>query len=226
MRRIYLKISCVIFIVICISACGWFKSGYIGLSSPEALYQRGYEYYHKGKYDQAIEVFQRVTEEYPLSKLALMAELGVADSYFSDEHYDEAEMSYSDFMNFHPTNENLPYVMYQIGMCHYNQMSSIDRDQSQAVMARESFTQLMTRFPSSKFAFMGEKKLRESKKRLGEHEFYVGQFYFKREQYNAALQRFTIVAREYENLGMDYKVSYYIEETKRRLSGEQAEEKE
>jgi outer membrane protein assembly factor BamD len=65
---------------------------------------------------------------------------------------------------------------------------------------------------------MAEKILRECKKRLGEHEFYVGEFYFKRKQYKAALKRFETIARDYANLGLDYKVNYFIGETKKRLA--------
>jgi outer membrane protein assembly factor BamD len=72
---------------------------------------------------------------------------------------------------------------------------------------------------------MAEKVLRECKQRLGEHEFYVGQFYLKRKQYKAALKRFEIIERDYANLGLDYKVSYFIGETKKRLAEEEANKK-
>src|SRR5574340_1115641 len=110
------------------SGCAFWKSNELPKNNPEALYQRGHEDYLKGRYAKAIESFQRLKEEYPLSELAIRAELGIADANFSMEEYGYAEMGYNDFVNLHPTNENLPYVMYQIGMCHYNQLLSIDRD--------------------------------------------------------------------------------------------------
>ena len=146
-----------------------------------------------------------------------MAEMGIADSYFSDKQYLEAGLAYSEFLNLHPTNENLPYVMYQIGMCHFNEITTIDRDQSEAFKALKEFERLMVRFPGSKFSFMAEKMIRDCKKTLGEQEFYVGEFYFNIKQYQAALRRFEKIARDYANVGLDYKVSYYIIETKRRL---------
>lgn len=209
-----------------LAGCAWFSDKSMPRATPEGLYQRGYEDYHRGKYKKAIESFQRVQEEYPLSKLALLAELGIADSNYSDGNYVEAELSYEDFMNLHPTNENLPYVMYQMGMCHYQQMSTIDRDQTETFRAKEAFERLITRYPSSKFSFMGERRLRECRKRLGEHELYVGQFYFKQKKYKAALLRFEYTAREYAETGMDYTLSYFIEETKKRLAEEESAKKE
>ncbi len=206
-------------ILLCtLSGCSWWwGSSPMGRGAPADLYRNGIDYYQDGRYKKAVGEFQRLREEYPLSKYAILAEMGVADSYFSAEEYAAAEANYRDFMDFHPTNENLPYVMYQLGMCNYNQMLEIDRDQTNTRIAIEDFERLISRFPSSKFSFMAEQRLRDCKKRLGDHEFYVGHFYFKRGEYRAALSRFENVRQHYANLGLDYKVSYFLHETKREL---------
>ncbi len=216
----------ILVVIFFLTGCGWWKDFWKRSdrtkATPEGLYTRGVEAYQDGRYRRAIESFQRLKEEYPLHQMAIMAELGIADSFFSDEQYAEAELSYNEFINLHPTNENLPYAMYQLGMCHYKQMFTIDRDQTETKKARKEFERLIARFPSSKFSFMAEKVLKDCKQRLGEHEFYVGHFYFRIEKYKAALKRFEAISRDYANLGLDYKVSYFIGETKRRLAEEEA----
>jgi outer membrane protein assembly factor BamD len=213
-------------VIFFISGCGWWKDFWKRSertrATPEGLYQQGIEAYQDSRYKRAVESFQRLREEYPLHQLAILAELGIADTHFSNEEYADAELSYTDFINLHPTNDNLPYAMYQLGMCHHKQMLSIDRDQTETKKAKKEFERLIARFPNSKFSFMAEKMLRECKQRLGDHEFYVGHFYFKRKQYKAALKRFEMIIKEYANLGLDYKVSYFISETKRRLAEEEA----
>ncbi len=223
----FAKIFLSVILIFSVSGCGLFGGGSsLQRATPGGLFQQGYEDYQDGKYKKAVESFQRLKEEYPLSKYAILAEMGIADSYFSQGDYMESEVAYSDFMDFHPTNENLPYVMYQLGMSHYNQLIGIDRDQTEVLKAKDAFARLITRFPSTKFAFIAEKRLRDCLKRLGEHEFYVGKFYFGQEKYRAALMRFQIVEREYAGLGLDYKVSYFLHETKRFLAEqEQGREK-
>ena len=214
------------FLATLLSSCTlFFKKSTIRGSSPEALYGRGYEDYQRGRYKAAIESFRRLKEQYPLSELAILAELGIADAYFSDGQYGEAEMSYSDFVNLHPTNENLPYAIYQLGMCHYKQMDSIDRDQTETIKAKQNFETLLARFPNSRFAVMAEKMLLECKRRLAERELYVGEFYLKNEKYKAALSRFETVRQNYPNCGFDYQVVFLIEETKRRLAAQEDEDK-
>lgn len=226
-KKILLFLLVILFLL---SGCGWWKNFWNRpekmKATPENLYQRSVEEYKNGRYQKAIISFQKLKEEYPLHQMALLAELGVADSHFSEGDYADAEIAYNEFINLHPTNENLPYAVYQIGMCHYNQMLTIDRDQGETKKAVKEFERLIARFPSSKFSFMAEKALRECRQRLGEHEFYVAHFYFKRKLYKAALNRFEMIARDYANLGLDHKVGYFIGETRKCLVEESQKEKE
>ncbi|OPY18934.1 MAG: Outer membrane protein assembly factor BamD precursor [Syntrophus sp. PtaB.Bin075] len=205
-----------------LTGCAWFRKSDMTRATPEGLYRRGYEDYQNGRYKKAIESFERLRDEYPMSELAILAKVGIGDAHYSNKAYAEAEAAYNDFVYLHPTNENLPYVMYQIGMCHYKQMLSIDRDQTETVRAAKEFEKLLARFPDSKFSLMAEKMLRECRVRIAEHEFYVGEFYFKQKKYQAALKRFETINREYANLGLDYKVSAYIQETQKRIAQEKA----
>ncbi len=194
-------------------------------STPEGLYSRGTVEYQNGSYKKAREYYTRLKEEYPLHNLAIMAELGIADSFYSDKEYGEAELAYRDFTSLYPTNENVPYALYQTGMCHYVQIGAIDRDQTETLKARREFERLIARYPQSKFSILAEKMVRDCKLNLAEHEFYIGNFYFKNKKYNAALKRFEGIARDYAGVGLDLKLEAYIAETKERLAKEEQEQK-
>jgi len=208
-----------------LSGCAWIKDLWPRKdrvkADPVSMYHAGVEAYNEGRYSRAIEYFTRVKERFPLHELALLAELGIADAYYSDKEYASAELAYTDFLNLHPTHEHIPYVIYQIGMCHYMNMLSMDRDQTETVRAMKEFEQVIARFPTSKFAFLAEEKLRQCRKRLAAREFYVGQFYFKHEKYEAAIRRFEYLLSNYPNLGYDYQTKVFLEEAKKRLASEQ-----
>lgn len=217
------KTVALVLCVFMITGCAWWSWLGLGSSSPPGrgtpadLYRAGIEYYQDRKYKRAVEQFTRLREEYPLSQYAVLAEMGIADSYYSSRDYLMAEAYYREFMSMRPTNENVPYAMYQIGMCNYNQILGVDRDQESTRAAKAAFESLISRFPESRYAFMAEQKLRETRQRLGEHEFYVGQFYFRRGEYEAALRRFENIQQNYSNLGLDYRVSYFLHETRQKL---------
>ncbi len=194
-------------------------------STPEALYARGSAEYQNGSYKKAREVFVRLKEEYPLHELAILAELGIADSFYSDKEYADAEVAYRDFAMLYPTNENVPYAIYQTGMCHFVQIGAIDRDQTETIKAQKEFKRLIALFPQSKFSLLAEKMIRECKTQLAKHEFYIGNFYFKQKKYDAALKRFEGITRDYAGVGVDLKVESYIAETKARLAQEEQDRK-
>ncbi|MBN1380438.1 MAG: outer membrane protein assembly factor BamD [Deltaproteobacteria bacterium] len=213
-----LLITMLMIISLGFSSCGWWKSSPPLKNSPDALYQKGYEYYHRGKYEKAISSFRRVIEEYPLSELAIMAEIGIADAYFSDKEYVDAALSYNEFVNLHPLNKNVPYALYQNAMCHYQQIDTIDRDQTEALNAKRSFERMINRFPDSEFTPLAEEKIKECNVMLAKHELYVGRLYLKMKKYEAALRRFKTVTGQYAGLGLDKKTEELIKETQKRIA--------
>ena len=190
-------------------------------NTPEALYSRGTAEYQNGNYKKAQSFYTRLKEEYPLHELSVLATLGIADSYYSRKEYVDALTAYRDFTTYYPTNENVPYALYQMGMCNFLEIGAVDRDQTELINARREFEKLVARFPQSKFSILAEKKIRECKTKMAEHEFYIGNFYYKQKKYAAALQRFEVIARDYPGVGLDLKVESYIEETKKRLEAEE-----
>jgi outer membrane protein assembly factor BamD len=106
-------------------------------------------------------------------------------------------------------------------MCHYNKIEAIDRDQTETVKAKKEFEKLVALYPESKFATVAEKLIRECKQKQAEHEFYVGEFYFTQKKYQAALTRFEKIARDFANIGLDYKLEYLISETKIKIVEEE-----
>ena len=190
-------------------------------ASPELIYSQASAEFKDGNYKKAQEAFLKLKEEYPLHELAILAEIGIANSLYSDKEYAEAENAYGDFVSLHPTNENVPYALYQLGMCHYNEIGDIDRDQTETIKARKEWEKLVARYPESQYSAMAEKLILECKQKLAEHEFYVGRFYLKQKKYKAALSRFENMARDYANIGLDYKIEYYINETKIKIVEEE-----
>lgn len=212
------KLTLIIIIITCLTGCAWWNSKDAPPTNPETIYDQGYNYYQKGNYEEAIASFQKLKEEYPLSELAIRAELGIADAHFSMEEYGYAEAAYTAFAKLHPASEYLPYVIYQSGMCHYKQILSIDRDQTPTRNALKEFERLVIRFPGSAFSAMATKYIRDCKVLLADQEFYVGELYFKMKHYKAAMRRFEGLVKNYAHLGLDDKLQSIMAETKKRLA--------
>ncbi len=182
------------------------------------LAQAGMAAFERGKYRRAIESFETLRDWYPFSKYASLAELKTADAYYHLEEYEEAVYAYEAFESLHPRNEAIPYVIYQIGRCYYEQMESIDRDQTATRKALDTFQRLRQAFPKSAYSMKAESHVKECYERLAGHEFYVGMFYYKSKHYKTALDRFQTVLDDYPTVGdLRWKARKYIALSKEQM---------
>jgi outer membrane protein assembly factor BamD len=154
------------------------------------LAQNGMDEYAEKDYRKSIRYFEKLRDWYPFSKFAKLAELKIADAHFNLKEYDDAIFAYQEFEELHPKNEAIPYVIYQIGNSHFNQLGTIDRDQTAAHKAIDSFERLIKNYPDDPYTDDARQKIKICRKSLAENQFYIGRFYYRTKQYKSALARF------------------------------------
>lgn len=192
-----------------LSGCALFSQKPVEKPAAE-LIQEGVEAFDKGNFSDAIKNFEQLKDWYPFSKYATVAELKIADAHYYLEQYVEAVTAYDEFEQLHPRNEAIPYVIYQIGRCYYDQIDTIDRDQTSARKALETFRRLIRQFPGDPYAVKAHTHVTICLQSLAGHEFYVGKFYLRSKHYQAALERFKAVISDYPDVGMHYQALQYI----------------
>ncbi len=191
--KINVRLSTVILasILIFTSGCSWFSSEDREMEkSAKELATQGSLEFKEESYRKAIKSFTTLRDWYPFSQYAILAELKIADAHYKLEEYEDARANYDQFENLHPENEAIPYVIYRIGLCWYNRIDTVDKDQTPAKKAMEQFQRLVARFPSDPYSPYALKKIKRCKESLANHEEYIGNFYLKGKKYKAALKRF------------------------------------
>jgi outer membrane protein assembly factor BamD len=215
MKKIILP---VLALALLVAGCAWFQVE--DQMSAQELAQDGMDQYTSGNYRKAIDSFEKLKDYYPFDKLAILAELKIADAHFNLEEYEEAIVAYEEFANLHPLNEAIPYVIYQTGLCYFNRVDTIDRDQTNALKALEIFNRLTRQHPEDPYAFKANEKAKECLKSIAGHEFYVGLYYYKSKHYKAALVRFRSVLSQYPDVGVHQQALHYIARCEAALNGE------
>lgn len=167
-------------------------------------------FYTRYNYSRAIEYFQSIIDNYPYSDYAVQAELKIADAYFDDGKYDEALSYYRDFADLHPQHEKVPYTVYRSGMCHYERIESVDRDQTATRNALGFFDRLLVEHPHSSYAQEAEPLWRELQVRLAEHDERIADFYRDRKEYEAAADRYRQLLDAHPGLGIDARVLFKL----------------
>ena len=153
-----------------------------------------------GRYEVARISLNTLMNTYESSEYLAKAKLAIADSWYREagaSGFAQAEAEYKDFQLFYPEMQESAEAQNRVCDIHFRQMDKSDRDWSQTLRAEDECRQVILRYPNSKFAPIAQQKLRAIQESLGEHEFTVGTYYYKRGANPAAANRMNGVVDQY-----------------------------
>ncbi|MBW4331520.1 outer membrane protein assembly factor BamD [Stakelama sp. CBK3Z-3] len=162
------------------------------------LYSAGKEKLDKGQYKLAAALFAEVERQHPFSVWARRAQLMAAFSYYMDDDYTQAIQSAQRFIAEHPGSPSAPYAYYLVGLCYYQQIADVDRDQKITEQAKAALGELVRRYPDTRYAADARLKLDLVEDHLAGKEMEVGRFYEQRGNWLAATKRFQTVVDDYQ----------------------------
>ncbi len=164
-----------------------------------------------GDYLEAIRRYNLLRSKFPYSELATLADLRIADAYFEQEKYATSVEQYRAFAKLHPEHERVPYANWRVALSFYKQMPTdwwfmppgYERDLNRAEEAERELLYFVQRNPDSEFTDEARTKLKQTRRRLADHELYVAKFYLKRDNPRAAAMRLSYLLQNYQGLGLD-----------------------
>jgi|SRR5688572_22621292 len=183
-----------IFLALMVSACS--SNPPVTAAPGEAdriLLDRGQAALKERSWTRARTYFSELLESYPQSPLRADAKLGVGDSFLGENNsasYVYAQNEYREFLAFYPTNPKADYAQMQLGMVHFNQMLSPQRDQTETRETIKEFQVFVDRYPNSPLLPQVKQRLREAKDRLSDADLLVANFYSSIRAYGAAEPRY------------------------------------
>ncbi|MCS7279867.1 MAG: outer membrane protein assembly factor BamD [Thermodesulfobacteriaceae bacterium] len=153
--------------------------------------------FRNGQFDFAYDYYQEIKNKYPGSLEAILASLRMADCKYWLGDYLEAISLYEEFEKFYPTNEAIPYVIFQIATSYYKLKLSYDRDQTYTKKAIENYERLLKNFPESPYNLEAQRRIHELRELLAKQELYIANFYYRLKYYRGAYQRLLYLIENY-----------------------------
>jgi len=160
-------------------------------SNPQALYDEALEDIQNDRYIMAVEKLRSVRNKFPYSKVATQAHLKMADVYFAQESYVEAAAAYEAFRDLHPKHESAAYASFKIGEAYRKDIPTvISRDLTSAYKAQDALRSFLEQYPQDAEVPKAKVFLQETRDLLASKETYIGDFYYKKGEWDAAKIRY------------------------------------
>ena len=195
----HLKISQIIFLAFLISCSSNDERPYSSdFKSDIKLYSEGMNFLKKKEYDKATETFNELEIQHPYSAFATKGQLMAGFAHYKANEYEEAILTLSKFIELNPNHQSIAYAMYLKAYSYYERMPDVNLDQNLSKRAFEEFSELINRFPKSKYAKKSLEHLNSLKNHLAAREVKVGKFYQSQGFFLAGIKRYKTVLSEYK----------------------------
>jgi outer membrane protein assembly factor BamD len=172
------------------------------------FYSEAKEALEDGDYITAIEYYEKLEARYPLGKYAQQAQLDIIYAYYKYEEPESAIVAADRFLKLYPRHPKIDYVYFLKGLVYFefNQgslerflpLERSQRDPTSLRRAYQVFSELVMRFPKSKYYQDAKQRMIYLRNVLAMHELQVAEFYMKRGAYLAAANRAKTVVESYQ----------------------------
>ncbi|MBP2299417.1 outer membrane protein assembly factor BamD [Azospirillum picis] len=149
-------------------------------------------------FKKAAQLYDEVERQHPYSDAASKAQLMAAYAHYQALKYDDAILALDRFIQLHPGSPDVDYAYYMRALCYYEQITDVRRDQRITRQALDSLSEVVRRFPESKYARDAKLKIDLTNDHLAGKEMEVGRFYLRQHQYTAAINRFRTVVENFQ----------------------------
>jgi len=175
--------------------------------SPNKIYSEARDERNSGNFDKAVVLYEKLEGRAAGTPLAQQAQLDKAFTHYKAGEQAQGLAAIDRFIKLHPATPAMDYALYLKGLINFNDNLGLfgslsrqdlsERDQKAAKESFESFRELVTRFPDSRYSADARARMTYIINSLAQYEVHVARYYFTRGAYVAAINRAQSAVAEY-----------------------------
>jgi outer membrane protein assembly factor BamD len=204
-----LKILSTIILIVSLSGCALFGKDEDEANNwtLERLYSEAKRSMQRQNYNRAIELYEFLETRYPFGVYGQQALLDLAYVYYKIGNQEQALSTTDRFIRLYPQNPHVDYAYYLQGLINFNRNKSLtdrfirtdpsQRDVSSAYASFQNFSELLERFPNSRYTEDSIKRMVYLRNVLAQNEVHVASYYLRRRAFIAAINRARYVVENY-----------------------------
>lgn len=178
--------------------------------SNEKLFNEAKDEAKSGAWDKSIGMFDKLEGRAAGTGLAQQAQLEKAFAQFKTGDKIQALATLERFLKLHPSSPAIDYALYLKGLINFNENMGLfsfltrqdlsERDQKAAKDSYETFRELSSRFPDSKYASDARQRMIYIINSLASYEVHVARYYYNRGAYVAAINRAQLAIADFQGV--------------------------
>jgi len=191
-----------------LQACGSNPKDETAGKATERLYEEARDEASTGNWERASKLYEKVEARLAGTPQAQQAQLDLAYAYYKTGEKAQALSTIERFIKLHPSSAGLDYAYYLQGLINFNENLGLlggltrqdlsERDQQAARDAYQSFRQVTTLFPESRYAADAGLRMNYIVNTLAQYEVHVARYYYRRGAYVAAANRAQQAVQEFQ----------------------------
>ena len=188
--------------------------------SPSKIYAEAKDEASSGAYDKAIPLYEKLEGRAAGTPLAQQAQLDKAYAQYKGGEQAQALATLNRFIKLHPASPAMDYALYLKGLVNFNDNLGIfgsisrqdlsERDQNAAKESFESFKNLTSSFPESRYTRDARLRMRYIVNSLAQSEVHVAKYYYSRGAYIAAINRAQTAISDYRDVPALEEATYIL----------------
>lgn len=178
--------------------------------TPDRIYTEARDEVQAGGFDKAVPLFEKLEGRAAGTPLAQQAQIEKAYAQYKAGEKEQAHATLDRFIRLHPASPAIDYALYLKGLVNFNDNLGMfawlsrqdlsERDQKAAKDSYESFNELVTRFPQSRYAPDARQRMTYIVNSLAQYEVHVARYYYSRGAYVAAIARAQTALADYQGV--------------------------
>ena len=165
---------------------------------PDKMYSSADSALQRGNWQTAARRFEDLDRDHPYAPEARRAIVMAAYSYYKASKYPEAIATAQRYTTMHPGTKEAALAHHIIASAHFDEIKDPQRDQTATRKALAELRLLRQRYPDSPYTKQAENRILIAEDILAASEMSVGRYYQKSNNLVAAINRFKVVASEYQ----------------------------
>ena len=214
--RVLLVLALVLGLGGCKTVGGWFgaqKEDVTETLGVEDLYRESHELLTGGEYARAARYYQRLVARFPFGPYSEQAQLDLAFAQYKSGKPEDATSTLDRFIRTYPRHPHIDYAYYLKGVVNFDRDVTLftralrldlsARDLGAPMQSINDFTEVMRRYPNSKYAVDARQRIVYLRNVLARHEMGVALYYYRRGAWVSSANRAKYLLETYPQSQFD-----------------------